>query len=537
MTWYGLTHGTWGLVVAYGLTLVAMMGTLIQRRAPVTGFVAAPIMALPCALVAGVLIAMVPARGTVTLSLMLWCVAGIAGGLYLARPRGTAEVLKRGTRLRAPEEGLTVRADAVTLAGVEIPLLDETKHVKLLGTTGSGKSTAIRELLTGALARGDRAIIADPDGGYLARFYNPERGDVILNPFDDRSARWDLFAEIEKPYDVEQVARSLISEGSDPSSREWRGYARTFLGAILEYCKLEDRHDLAELWRLVAVADTEELRDILAGTAAQPFLAEGAAKMFHSIRGTAGPALAALKHVRHSEAAPISVRRWVMEGRGLLFLPYEAGQIAALRDLIATWMRLAIFETMSGGEGDRRLWFIVDELDALGQIDGLKDALARLRKFGGRCVLGFQSIAQVRGTYGDAEAQTIVENCGNTLILRCSASERGGTAEFASRLIGKRELVRTQVSRSRPEGKLMALGTRTVSSQHVTEDAVMASEIEQLPDLTGFLKRASRPEWRRVALAQQTASVSSQGPGERPGRLDVHQNQGGQSSGSDDALR
>lgn len=80
----------------------------------------------------------------------------------------------------------------------------------------------------------------------------------------------------------------------------------------------------------------------------------------------------------------------------MLFLPYQAGQIAALRDLIATWLRLAIFETMSGGEADRHLWFIIDELDALGQVDGLKDALARLRKFGGCCVLGFQSIAQVR---------------------------------------------------------------------------------------------------------------------------------------------
>jgi len=34
----------------------------------------------------------------------------------------------------------------------------------------------------------------------------------------------------------------------------------------------------------------------------------------------------------------------------------------------------------------------------------------------------------------------------------------------------------------------------------VTEDAVMVSEIEQLPDLTGFLKLASLPEWRRVVL-------------------------------------
>ena len=61
---------------------------------------------------------------------------------------------------------------------------------------------------------------------------------------------------------------------------------------------------------------------------------------------------------------------------------------------------------MSEPEEDQRLWFVVDELDALGAIDGLKDALARLRKFGGRCVLGFQSIAQVSSTYGSGEAQT-----------------------------------------------------------------------------------------------------------------------------------
>ena len=36
----------------------------------------------------------------------------------------------------------------------------------------------------------------------------------------------------------------------------------------------------------------------------------------------------------------------------------------------------------------------------------------------------------------------IVENCGNTLILRCSGSEQGGTSQFASRLIGEREVIR-----------------------------------------------------------------------------------------------
>jgi type IV secretory pathway TraG/TraD family ATPase VirD4 len=118
--------------------------------------------------------------------------------------------------------------------------------------------------------------------------------------------------------------------------------------------------------------------------------------------------------------------------------------------MIACWMHLAIFEAMSQPQcADQRLWFVVDELDALGAIDGLKDALARLRKFGCRCVLGFQSIAQVSGTYGHGESQTLVENCCNTLILRCSGSENGGTSQFASKLIGEREISRRQISRGK----------------------------------------------------------------------------------------
>jgi type IV secretory pathway TraG/TraD family ATPase VirD4 len=169
-------------------------------------------------------------------------------------------------------------------------------------------------------------------------------------------------------------------------------------------------------------------------------------------------------------------------------------------------MRLAIFETMSQPENqDQRLWFVVDELDALGAIDGLKDALARLRKFGGRCVLGFQSIAQVSSTYGAQEAQTIVENCSTTLILRCSSSEGGGTSHFASKLIGEREIIRKQTTHGRDREDFFSTRTRrstNVSEQHLTETAVMPSEIEQLPDLTGYLKTASSKEWMRVAIAR-----------------------------------
>jgi hypothetical protein len=424
--------------------------------------------------------------------------------VYVRSSRGPRAIHRRGVLVQCRRH-----PDAITLAGIPVPLLDETKHFKIIGTTGTGKSTAIRELLAGAVARGDRAILADPDGGYLRRFHDRYRGDVILNPFEAGSVKWDWFGEMTCAYDAEQLATGLVPSVEDPSAQEWRSYARTFVTAVVRRCHQSGCADAAELWRLLMVAGPEELRPIVAGTPAQPFLDPDNARMFASIRAVTGSAVAAFEHIRGQRTSLFSVRSWVRsQGRpGLLFIPYKASQIAALRTVIAAWMRLAIFEAMSGAEGvDQRLWFIVDELDALGAVDGLKDALARLRKFGGRCVLGFQSIAQASTTYGSGNAQTLIENCGNSLIFRCSGSENGGTSQFASRLIGEREVLRRQTSRGRDRAAAFGAGgarrTTKVSDQTATETAVMASELEQLPDLAGYLKLASSPAWLKVRVSR-----------------------------------
>ncbi|HWF98088.1 MAG TPA: type IV secretion system DNA-binding domain-containing protein [Steroidobacteraceae bacterium] len=439
---------------------------------------------------------------------------GYGGGRVLAAPSRSTEDHIRGTTVFDAEEvaaehgrrhasgrarGASAegRQGGITLAGVPVPASDETKHFKLMGTTGAGKSTAIAELLAGALRRGDRAIIADPDGGYLSRFFDARRGDAILSPFEPGGAKWDLFGEIREEYDIDQLALALIPdhEGQD---RSWRGYARTLFSAVTSQARAGGVTDVKELFELLVVAKKGDLEVLTAGTPAQAFFEEHNDRMLDSIRSVLTSAVGALQHVARQESQPLSVRQWVQSGRGVLFIPYRAGQIAALRSTVSAWMRIGIFEAMSRPETDQRLWFVVDELDALGQIDGLKDALARLRKFGGRCVLGFQSVAQVSSTYGKGEAQTIVENCGNSLILRCSASEHGGTSQFASRLIGQREVVRIARSKSRRPGDL--LPSITESEHRQVEPAVMDSEIERLPDLAGFLKLASSPDWLRVSL-------------------------------------
>src|SRR5579872_2162950 len=304
------------------------------------------------------------------------------------RLRGSGDSHKRGTLI----EGGLARSrrgrpahrhsavPAIHLAGRAIPAHDETKHFKIIGTTGTGKSTAIRELLAGALPRGDRAVVADPDGGYLRRFYNRYRGDVILNPFEPHSVRWDPFREIRAAYDAEQLASGLVPAVGDAAAQEWRGYARTFVSAVMRRCHELGVRDCRELWRLLTVASADELRPLVADSPAQPFLDSENGRMFGSIRAVTGSAIAALEHIVTQRSLPFSIRDWVKSGQGVLFIPYRASQIAALRSIIATWVRLAIFEAMSQAEDeDQRLWFVVDELDALGAIDGLKDALARVR--------------------------------------------------------------------------------------------------------------------------------------------------------------
>ena len=518
MTGAGLLHGGLGLVPAYLATLSAYAVGLATRRASVEHYVWAPLAAVPLtagglllgSLLAGLLHLLGwPAWQRVVVAIAVLAGAALLMGRYRARAEPAAAVRRGAVIAGARAARRSDAAGALTVAGVALSPGDETKHFKFIGTTGTGKSTAIHELIGAALARGDRAVIADPEGGYLARHYDAARGDIILNPFDARAVRWDPYRELRAPYDPEQLARTLVGDGHG-QEQSWRSYAQAFIAALLRQTQGLPGDRLTRLYQLLSCAPLPELRLLLAGTGAAPLLEEGNERMFGSVRAVAMAASNALQFVQAQAAPAFSVRDWVQHGRGVLFLPYHADQIAALRSLISSWLRLAIFQTMSQGEVDHRLWFAIDELDALGPIDGLTDALARLRKFGGRCVLGFQSIAQVSGTYGEAAAHTIVENCGNTLILRCSASEGGGTARFAARLIGEREVLRVQVSRSRGAG-LFAHRHETISrgEQSVIEPAILAAEIERLPDLAGYLKVASRPDWMRVDLTPASAAAGS----------------------------
>ena len=76
-----------------------------------------------------------------------------------------------------------------------IPRELEPYHFNIFGSTGMGKSTLIRELLYQIESRGDVAVVYDTKGEYRDEFFSENRGDIILDPGDQRCPYWAIEAE------------------------------------------------------------------------------------------------------------------------------------------------------------------------------------------------------------------------------------------------------------------------------------------------------------------------------------------------------
>lgn len=383
----------------------------------------------------------------------------------------------------------------IKLGGVAIPYKSEAEHFLISGKTGAGKTQAINAMLRVVRERGQAAIIADPAGGYCQRF--GRECDYLLNPFDARSADWSPFLELEYEADAGMIAKAAIPD-TNGSGKEWNNYAQTLFKELLLHLWKSGNHSVKELLRLATSATPKELYQLLKNTPAAAFVAPDNERMLGSVRSVMAAYIAAWEYL--PDRGDFSVRQWVRavdqgETDAWLYLTYMDNQLAMLRNLVSCWLELAIVEGLSLSERpERRIFYIMDELDSLGKVNSLRGGLTKLRKYGGVCVNGLQTIAQLRDTYGREEAQTLLSCMSTKLLLAAGDSE---TAEYFSREIGDQEFQRENRSKGQSAriGEL-ASSSENISTEHRTERAVLASEITALPNLHGFLKPVGMPVMR-----------------------------------------
>ncbi len=417
--------------------------------------------------------------------------------------------LMRGEHIRGASIVSGTRSrDAMEITIGGIPISDESasKHLGFAGSTGSGKSTALREVLCTLTCRvrerGDRVICVDNRGEFMSVFGSDS--DTILNPFDGRSVTWNPFAEVrDEKSDFRMLARSLYPQ-KNSSQPEWDDFAKgLFANVLLKLSRINP--DPAEVLRLITLAEREEIEGFLEGTSSSISSSQENSKMFASIRSTLAQALDAWYSLPVDGS--FSLRRWVHEGEGFLWLPYRPVQRASLQYLISGWIDLLINEILALDEDrSRKIWLICDELTAIGQIPSLIDALTLGRKPGLSVLMCFQSIAQLNDTYGKERAQTVISNARTKLVL---AQGSHLDAQFWADEIGKREYKEDEYSESSNSGSSMGQGhslsagnSDSVSHRVKQDHLVLPAELVDLPDNTGFLRVAGAGGITPVSLSR-----------------------------------
>lgn len=381
-----------------------------------------------------------------------------------------------------------------TVGGVPIPLSVEPLHMLVAGTTGAGKSQAIKEILSGAIKRGDRLLVVDPNGDYYSIF--AQAGDLLLNPFDRRTPGWSIFNEIRSAYDCERFARSVVPDGTG-DMREWNGYAQFLIKEVMNKLWLQGCRDTSVLIKFVCELPIQTLAEYMADTPAASMFAEGAEKTMGSTRFIATKYLGPHKHMPQGD---FSLRDWLEGAPGNLYITWREDMADALRSLISTWFDVVITATLSSPVNGppRPTWFVCDELASLEKLSSLEAGLTKGRKHGARFLCGIQSTAQLDDLYGKEKAVTLRSCFRNLLFLNIPHTDPA-TAEELSKGVGESEFVRKETQRS--VGYSMKNSSRTISRRNVTEKVLLPSQIQDLPNLKAYVSFAGDYPLCKVSLA------------------------------------
>ena len=376
------------------------------------------------------------------------------------------------------------RTASYRIAGVPWPKRAETQHTIVSGTTGSGKTVLISDLVEQIRARGERCIIYDKMGSYTRAFFDPER-DVLLNPLDARAPRWSPFFEARSPRDFDMMAAALIPQQKDTVDPFWVTAARQLFangaGVLRERGTTENKVLVEHLLK----TDLTALAEAMEGTVAQSIVDPANPKTALSVRAMLTANLSALEYLPDT-GRPFSIREWVWreDSGGFLFLTSRGDQHASLRGLISTWLEIAVNSLLSLEQDDgRRIWVILDELPTLHQVPSLQPGLAESRQFGGCFVLGVQVISALRDLYGRNGAETISGLCGTRVVL--AAPDRD-TAQWSADSLGRSEVEEAVEAFS--YGPSPSRDGMSFTPRREIQALALASEIMRLPNLHGYLK-------------------------------------------------
>ena len=395
--------------------------------------------------------------------------------------------LRYGRRLKGPEmmtpkefngrvagDGIGIKTDGMT-AMIRIPERAEAQHVQIIGDTGAGKTAIMLQILRQIKTRGDSAIVYDPAREFVQRFYDPKNGDVILNPLDKRCPYWGPAEELRRRSEAKAVAVSLFQPPQDKKGEFFIESPQKIFAFLMAYGPTPE--ELVK-W----MSDPQEIDRRLKGTEHAHLIDPKAEHQRAGVLGSLGLVADSLRLLpkKGDGNGEWSATEWAETRQGWIFITSLPAEREALRPLQSLWIDLLVLRLLNEPKnGQKRAWFVIDELASLQKLPQLHTAITENRKSRNPVILGFQGKAQLEYLYGHL-AEVMLSQPATSIWLKTKEPSAG---EWVSKFIGKVEIERlreTHFDGSRA-GRNFALDRQI-------EPLVMESEISGLPDLHAYMK-------------------------------------------------
>jgi len=348
-----------------------------------------------------------------------------------------------------------------------------------MGDTGSGKSNAIRQILRQVQQRGETAIVYDPPGEFVQEFYQPKRGDLILNPLDARCPFWHLQGELDGRGVEDAIAAAMLPE-KPLDNGFFTDAPRRVLSSLL-------RKGASTFTLLKWMANPSEIERRLQGTPQAAYLDPNAGPQRAGVLASLNLIADSLDLLpKEGEAEQwFSTGKWKYERTKWVFLTSKPALRERILPLHSAWLDLFILRMMEPCVNPAKpVWFVLDELASLNKLPQLHTAVTENRKYGNPVVLGFQGRSQLEKRYGQ-DAETMLSQPATKIFFRTSEPQ---AAKWISETLGEIEVERLKESRT---PKLLR-SQKSFSMEIATTPLVMASEIAGLEPLHGFVKQENR---------------------------------------------
>ncbi len=397
----------------------------------------------------------------------------LKGLRYGRRLKGPFLVTAKGFNEAVAGDGIGITTDDAKRA-LRIPRNAENKHFLIVGDTGSGKSSIIRQMLYQVEKRGECAIIYDPACEFVKQFYSPHRGDIVLNPLDARMPYWSPSLELRRRAEAKALAVSMY-QPEGVTNRFFVEAPQKIFAHLLTY--LPTPTELVH-W----MSNPAEIDQRVRGTEYWALIDSRAPHQRTGVLGSLNMSADSFRLLPRQEetTAAWTATSWAETRRGWIFITSRPTLREALRPLISLWIDLLVLRLLNEPDpGQKPVWFVIDEMASLQRLPQLHTAITESRKSQNPVILGFQGRSQMEARYGE-DAEAMLSQPATKIFLRTTEPR---AAKWVSEAIGEVEIERlreTHYDGSRA-GRNFALDRQT-------EPLVLPSEISGLDDLRGFLK-------------------------------------------------